>query len=204
MNEARALSARTRANRISISARSSTEVGSSSRMTRWPARCSSSVSALASSTIWRVAKPRSAVRVARVDRRARPWRAGAPPPRSSSPASRPCRSGELRLVAEIDVLADGEVGEQRLLLEHHADALPVGIGGLTQGDGLAGEQDLAGVRLIDAGQDLHQRRLAGAVLADQADHLVRADLDATRPSARERRGSACRRPASARAGGRLI
>ena len=60
---ARALSARTRANRISISARSSTEVGSSSRMTRWPAACSSSVSALASSTIWRVAKSRSAVGV---------------------------------------------------------------------------------------------------------------------------------------------
>ena len=38
-------------------------------------------------------------------------------------------AGELRLVAEIDVLADGQVGEQRLLLEHHADALAVGIGG---------------------------------------------------------------------------
>ena len=33
------------------------------------------------------------------------------------------RAGELRLVAELDVLADGQVGQQRLLLEHHADAL---------------------------------------------------------------------------------
>ena len=37
-------------------------------------------------------------------------------------------AGELRLVAEIDVLADGQVGQQRLLLEHHADALAVGVG----------------------------------------------------------------------------
>ena len=51
MNEARAFSARTRANRISISGRSSTDVGSSSRMTRRPDACSSRVSAFASSTI---------------------------------------------------------------------------------------------------------------------------------------------------------
>ena len=44
-------------------------------------------------------------------------------------------------------------------------------------DRLAAEQDLAGIGLVDAGEDAHQRRLAGAVLADQPDHLVRPDLD---------------------------
>ena len=86
-------------------------------------------------------------------------------------------AGELRLVAEIDVLADGEVGQERLLLEHHADALAVGVGRIEQPRRLPGDQDLPGVGLIDAAQDLHQRRLAGAVLADQADDLATADLD---------------------------
>ena len=82
-----------------------------------------------------------------------------------------------RLVAEIDVLADRQVGEQRLLLEHHADALAVGVGGAFDARRLAGDEDLAGVGLIDAAQDLHQRRFAGAVLADQADDLSGLDLD---------------------------
>ena len=40
-------------------------------------------------------------------------------------------------------------------------------------DGVAADADLAGVRLVDAGQDFDQRRLAGAVLADQRRHLAR-------------------------------
>ena len=35
----------------------------------------------------------------------------------------------------------------------------------------------AGIGLVNAGQDAHERRLAGAILADQAHHLVRPDLD---------------------------
>ena len=52
--------------------------------------------------------------------------------------------------------------------------------GAAQDDRLAAQEDLAGVRLVDAGQDAHQRRLAGAVLADQAHHLVRPELEAHR------------------------
>ncbi len=163
-----------------MSARSSTEVGSSSRMTRCPWARSSSVSALASSTIWRVAKSSSPAR----------WRGS----RSAeadlgelaagggielAPAHQ-ARAGEAPLVAEPDVLADREVGQQRLLLEHHADAVPGGVGGAAQRDRLASEQDAASVGLVDAGEDAHQRRLAGTVLADQADHLVRPHLDAHR------------------------
>ena len=37
------------------------------------------------------------------------------------------------------------------------------------------DADRAGARRDDAAQDLHQRRLAGAVLADEADHLAAAD-----------------------------
>ncbi len=42
---------------------------------------------------------------------------------------------------------------------------------------LAEHLDGAGVRLVDAGEDLQQARLAGAVLADETDHLVAADLE---------------------------
>jgi len=35
---------------------------------------------------------------------------------------------------------------------------------------------LASIRLIDTGQDLHQRALARAVLANDPEHLTRADL----------------------------
>src|SRR5262249_1634151 len=58
------------------------------------------------------------------------------------------------------------------------DALRHGIAGTGDAGRPAIEQDLAGIGLVDAGEDAHQGRLAGAVLADQADHLVRADRQA--------------------------
>ena len=39
----------------------------------------------------------------------------------------------------------------------------------------SGHQDLAGIALIGAGQDLHQRRLAGRVVADEAEDLARVE-----------------------------
>jgi hypothetical protein len=42
---------------------------------------------------------------------------------------------------------------------------------------LAVDGDLAFVGLVDAGQDLDQRRLAGAVLADERRHLARIELE---------------------------
>jgi hypothetical protein len=42
---------------------------------------------------------------------------------------------------------------------------------------LATEEELALVGLVDAGQQLHQRRLAGAVLADQREHLAGAQVE---------------------------
>jgi hypothetical protein len=40
------------------------------------------------------------------------------------------------------------------------------------------DQDLARVRLQDAAHDLHQRRLAGAVFAQQRQHLAGVQLEA--------------------------
>ena len=44
-------------------------------------------------------------------------------------------------------------------------------------DGLAVQQDLARVRPVEAVEDVHQRRLAGAVLAEQRVHLAAADVE---------------------------
>ena len=43
--------------------------------------------------------------------------------------------------------------------------------------GLAAHDDLAARRLHHAGQDLDQRRLAGAVVADEADDLALVDVE---------------------------
>ena len=47
-----------------------------------------------------------------------------------------------------------------------------GVVDRTQRDGLAVEVELAGVGLVEPGEDLDQRRLAGTVVADQAEHLA--------------------------------
>ena len=66
-----------------------------------------------------------------------------------------------------DVLGDGQILEDRRLLVHGDDAQPVC--GLRVGDPprRALDRDLALVGLDDPGQDLDERRLAGAVLADE-------------------------------------
>ena len=79
--------------------------------------------------------------------------------------------------AEIDVFGHRQVEHQRLLLEHHADAVPCRVARVAQPQLLAVERERAGIRPVGAGQNPHQRRLAGAVLADQPDHFVRPDLD---------------------------
>jgi len=82
------------------------------------------------------------------------------------------------LGAEDDVFQHGEVLHQLEMLEHHADA--GADRGLAVGDGdrRAVDQDLAAVGLVEAVKDRHQRRLAGAVLADDA--VDRALLDPDR------------------------
>ena len=65
--------------------------------------------------------------------------------------------------------------EQREMLEHHADAEPAGVRRALDRHLLAAPDDLAGVRARDAVDDLDQRALAGAVLAQQRVNLGRAD-----------------------------
>ncbi len=77
-----------------------------------------------------------------------------------------------RLPAEPDVLGDGALGQQVELLEHRGDAGTLGLERVVEVHRAAVELDGAAVGGVDAGQDLHQRRLAGAVLPDQPVNLA--------------------------------
>ena len=97
--------------------------------------------------------------------------------------------GAPRLVADEDVLGDAELIEHHRLLVDRGDAGGERRLRRDHRERAAVELQAAGVGLIDAGQDLDQGRLAGAVLADQGRDLARVELEAhavQRLHARER------------------
>ena len=101
------------------------------------------------------------------------------------------------LGAEDDVLQHGQVVGQHEVLEHHADAGLDRVGRRVEGDLLAVDLDGARVGWLDAVEDLHQRRLAGAVLTDDGvDRAARTSM--LMSSLAITPGTACR----FRAGGR--
>src|SRR5690606_7215470 len=81
------------------------------------------------------------------------------------------------LGAEHQVLGDGQRLDEHEVLVHHADAEVDRVAGAADRDLLAVHEDLAGVGLLEPVEDLHQRRLAGAVLADQRVDLAPLDLE---------------------------
>src|SRR5262249_12635938 len=81
------------------------------------------------------------------------------------------------LAAEDHVLQDREVVGEHEVLVHHADATGDGVGGAVEGHLLAVHGERALGRLLHAVEDLHQRRLAGAVLADEGVHGAPADRE---------------------------
>ena len=81
-----------------------------------------------------------------------------------------------RRVGQQQVFRDREVRAEVQFLENDADAVAGGVAHRTEADRLAIEQDATEGRLLGPGENLHQRRLAGAVLADQ--HVDRAGTNA--------------------------
>src|SRR3954470_23726921 len=82
------------------------------------------------------------------------------------------------LAAEEHVGAGIELGREREVLVDGLDPQPARVERRVQLDRLALEDDLAGVGLVHAGQRLDQRRLAGAVVADERDDLAGVDGEA--------------------------
>ena len=83
-----------------------------------------------------------------------------------------------RLLAEQDVLGDGQDGDQHEVLVDHADAAGDGVRRARRSvTGVAVEQDLALVRAGQPVEDVHQGGLAGAVLAEQGVDLAGPDVE---------------------------
>ncbi len=72
------------------------------------------------------------------------------------------------LVAEHDVLGDGEDGDQHEVLMHHADAGAHRVAGALEVLDDVVQEDDAVVCAVQPVQNVHQGRLAGAVLAEEA------------------------------------
>ena len=81
------------------------------------------------------------------------------------------------VAAEEDVLGDAERAGGGELLVDEADADVLAFAHRGERGGAAVEGDLAGRGREGAGDDVDQRRLAGAVLADEADDLARRDAE---------------------------
>ena len=84
---------------------------------------------------------------------------------------------ERRLTIGEDVAGDREMGEEIELLKDDADPEPAGMEGIGDDDRFAAQHQRAAVRLVDAGQHLHDGRLAGAVLPHHGVDLAAADAE---------------------------
>ena len=82
-----------------------------------------------------------------------------------------------RLDLEHDVLGDRHHRDQHEVLVHHPDPAVDRVLGRAEHDLLAVEQDLALVGPVEAVEDVHQRRLARAVLAEEREHLALAQVE---------------------------
>ena len=83
----------------------------------------------------------------------------------------------MRLTPEIHVLDDVEVVAERQILVDDLNPELRRVLRAGDVDGMALEQDLAGIRAVNARDRLDQRRLAGAVVADQRHHLALSHLE---------------------------
>ena len=80
------------------------------------------------------------------------------------------------LAAQEEVVVDGQFVDQREVLVDGVDAFRARVVDAFRRVGLAVQEHLARVLLLEAAEDLDQRRLAGAVVAEQAEHLALAQV----------------------------
>src|SRR5258708_5661384 len=106
---------------------------------------------------------------------------------SRASSARAARQQRSALGAQHQVLQYGEGADQHEVLMDHADAVRDGIARVLHADGAALDADFARVGVVEAVEDAHQGRLAGAVLAHDAGD--RALLDAQRHAAHGMHGA---------------
>ena len=80
------------------------------------------------------------------------------------------------LAADVDVFGHGQILHQVDFLMDDADAQMLRFQSISDVDFPAVQRDSSSVADIDAGEDLHQRGLAGTVFTHQRVHLARAEI----------------------------
>ena len=96
-----------------------------------------------------------------------------------------------RLLAEHDVLGDRhDRNEHEVLVDHPDPAARSRRSASSIRTGFALDDDLALVRRVEAVEDVHQRRLAGAVLAEEGVHLAGKQVEVDSRRSRRCPGSA--------------
>src|SRR5205814_9195755 len=83
-----------------------------------------------------------------------------------------------RLSAEDDIFGDGKYWHEHEMLMHHTDAAPDRLVRAADPHRLAAHQNFARVLMVQTIDDIHQGGLAGAVLAQQRQHLAAVQLQA--------------------------
>ena len=104
------------------------------------------------------------------------------------------RAADVAVVAEDDVLRDGERLDEPEVLVHHPDPRVERVARRRQRDGPAVQLELALVGVVQARQDVRERALPGAVLAEQRVHLADRHLEVD-GVVRDHAGEALRDPA---------
>src|SRR5580658_978107 len=72
-----------------------------------------------------------------------------------------------------DILPDVEISAQRKVLIDHFDAAVAALVRALEVHRRAVDENVSGVALVGAGEDLHQSRLARRIVADQSQHFAR-------------------------------
>ena len=88
----------------------------------------------------------------------------------------PCRSAGAER-GDLDVLAHRQRSKRVAVLKRPCEACPAPPAGPPARDVAALELDAAARRPVEAAEDVHERRLAGAVRADQSDDLAATQLE---------------------------
>ena len=179
-----------RANRRSTSGGDSAEVGSSRMMMRAPENSTRASSISCCRPIGS-----APMRRARIDVDAEARRGARARLARHARASRRCRAALTGCLPRIDVLGDRQVGHDRSAPDAPCRCRrPARRAAERKCTGRPSSAHLALVIGVHAGDDLHQRRLAGAVLADQTMDLAGAqrEVDVAQRRRRRRTTSRCR------------
>jgi hypothetical protein len=84
--------------------------------------------------------------------------------------------GAIEIAAHLEILGDTHGAEHVALLGHEREAEPADLRRSLAGDILVLEQDMAGARPQQAGDQLEQRRLACAIGSDERHDLAGLDV----------------------------